>query len=444
VDFLDRLIDDSINVKNQIFDPKTYMSLLDTHKLPDAVEKLPHLEDKVRQVFNVYQSLLPGWTEVNLVMGGATGTGKTAVLDFVERSLVRRGLIEVDHISYNSTKPRVIHINCEELTTYTQILQYTIRMFHDEVQMKVAKFLQLKSKIIPERGLSQIDYFMVLKQCMMESRASTLFIFDNFQRMKKNDANQLVIGLKNISQQLKSEYSSEDLKISVIVVLPDLDMISTILDPESLNHFYRQEVRFYPYRSEQIMSILETRLSAFREGAVTLEVLEYISDHVAEMNGCARYALNLLKDSSRLAQEQQKSVVSIEDVEKSIRRYSLKQYVGLISNHSFHHILILLSVYSLSKKENDINTSEIYNEYSDLINQINTHFHERYKLKDYRTITRYLQQLYTSGLLEKSRRTGQYRGGVHVSYALPPKYHKDVIQSALLENRNIVKYNLLL
>lgn len=440
--YLHRMIEESLNTGNTIFSPNTYIQLLNSEILPLQVEELPHRKDQTKQVFSAYQSLLSGWPEIHLVLSGDSGTGKSASIQLVEKHFKKKNLIETEVFTDNRDLPnsRVVHVNCEEYSTYTQILQYIVRAyFSNEIHQKVIKKLNIKSHVIPERGLSQFDYFLIFKQCFIENKGSTLFVFDKFNKIRKtDDANKLILALKNVITELKISFPDSELKLSIIVVITDLSQLNSILDDDALNYMYKQEITFEKYNAVQLMDIIETRLPAFQQGVMPLEVLKYIADHVGEMNGCARYAINLLRDSGRIAQANKQAVVSIENVNQSISKYSTNQVSKLLEEFSFHRMLTLVSFFNKLKHESDsVSTDEIFKGFEELLTQTGSH-----TTRDYRTITRYLHNFVERGFLVRSARKGEYMKGVHVNYQLSSRYSITVLKRAILENKQIQQYKL--
>ena len=68
--------------------------MLNTEMLPQVISDLPYQEENIKQIFTVFQSLLPSWPEINLVIGGVSGTGKSACLQLIERHFADQQLIQ--------------------------------------------------------------------------------------------------------------------------------------------------------------------------------------------------------------------------------------------------------------------------------------------------------------------------------------------------------------
>lgn len=455
---------DSLIIKNQIFNQNSYLSLLNTDILPDQIKELPHRENEVKKIFNAFQSLLPSWPEVHLILGGLAGSGKSASIQLIEKHFAEEGLIESKIFNKNKTKnqkplPRVINVDCVEFGTYTKILQYMIRnYFSEDVHQKVIRKLNIKSSVIPDRGYSQFDYFLILKECFIEDRRSTLFVFDKFDKIQLNktsgemlDTTKLIIGLNQLSNYLKLHYPTEELKLSNILVVSDLETLDDLLEADALNYFYKQEIAFSQYNSVEIQSILESRLPAFTKDVISKDIIKYIGDHVGEANGCARYGINLLRDSARLAQEQQLRHVTLKEVDKAISRYSIDYMTNIVKDFSVHYMLVLISLYhQYITKETDsghnraVSTGKIYSGYVSLINQVNETMNSENYLtnRDYRTVTRYLKHLVEQGIIEKTHLKGIYKKGVHVSYKLTEKYSLESITNSLLDQEYTKKFDL--
>lgn len=434
------MIDDSLQSGKSIFVQDKYLSMLNPEILPESIEQLPHRESQIKAVFNAYQSLLPTWTEVYLILGGQSGTGKTASMQLIENQLLKRQLIQVDQSEENL--PRVFHINCEEFSSYSQILLHIIqKKFPSSIIQSVKEKLNIRTREIPTRGLSEFEYFLILKHCFHESRLPTLFVFDNFHKIKSSEeANKLISTVKRINSSLKEEIEDESAKMSIIIVLSEFKQLHHLLSDDMISFFYRQEVYFPAYKSFELLDILKTRLPALKEDVLEDGVLFFIASHVEEMNGCAKYAINLLRDSARLAQENNSPKIKIEHVERSIQRYSFNNLSGMVNRFSLHKFLLLLTLYQMMIKYNakECKTSLIYEEYKKLFQSISL----PEKCKQYRTIDRYLRQMAEAGIIVKSRKIGTYRDGVQVTYRLSDRFSPEVIRSSIEQHLLFDKYQL--
>ncbi|MFB6299796.1 MAG: hypothetical protein ABEH65_05995 [Halobacteriales archaeon] len=88
------------------------------------------------------------------------------------------------------------------------------------------------------------------------------------------------------------------------------------LDPRSESRLSLQTLGFRPYTAPELVDILEQRVEqAFRQDAVSDDVLELIAENVAAQGGDCREALDLLLRAGRRADETGEEKVSKETVE---------------------------------------------------------------------------------------------------------------------------------
>ena len=89
-------------------------SILQTSYIPN---QLPHRSEQIDQVASVIAAALKGDKPSNLMIFGKTGTGKTAVMNFIGNELRKA--------DSSSSLCEFIYINCEVVDTHYGIL-YTI------------------------------------------------------------------------------------------------------------------------------------------------------------------------------------------------------------------------------------------------------------------------------------------------------------------------------
>ncbi len=88
-------------------------------------EVLPHREKEINDLANILVPALRGETPSNVFIYGKTGTGKTAVVKFVGKELLKKG-------EQTGKKVNFIYMNCEIVDTQYRLLQNIANRFINE------------------------------------------------------------------------------------------------------------------------------------------------------------------------------------------------------------------------------------------------------------------------------------------------------------------------
>ncbi len=258
---------------------------------------LPHREKQLNLLNNFFEDVLEKTSEVYLrpiQLIGGVGTGKTCTTirfaeSFEERA--RKRGIDLKHVYVNlklQGRSRVVLYRYITECVAPEI--YSTSLSAEEMLWQLIRYLQNERKYLL-LSLDEIDYFL------------------------EHTKEHVIYDLTRISE------------LSPGVPCGIVGLIFTARSTKFYEHLERAElstlgrnrIDFPPYTSKQIFDILERRVEeAFRPGAVSSEVLEYISDVTAAppVNGDVRYALDLLLYSGNLADNYGVGRVSPEHVRR--------------------------------------------------------------------------------------------------------------------------------
>jgi cell division control protein 6 len=144
------------------------------------------------------------------------------------------------------------------------------------------------------------------------------------------------------------------------------------LDPRVKSSLGEEEIVFPPYDATQLRDILTHRADvAFKDGALTDDVIPLCAAFAAQEHGDARRALDLLRTAGELAERGQTDVVNEEHVRQAQEKIELDRVVEVVRTLPTQSKLVLFSTITLEKNGvHNINTGEVYNVYQRLCEEI--------------------------------------------------------------------------
>jgi len=258
---------------------------------------LPHRDNEINLLLDLFRDTLENISQSHLktvqIIGGV-GTGKTCTdtrfAQILREQAKERG-IDLKHVYVNlklQGKSKVV--------LYRSILDqgapeaYSTSLSAEEMLRQLVKYLQDEKRYLLI-SLDEVDYF--LKQ------ADQHLIYD--------------------LTRLNEFYPGKPCGVIGLIAIARNTEFHKQLDKAELSTLGINCIEFKPYTAPQIVDILEQRSKeAFKEGAVSAEVIAYIADITASppVNGDLRYALDLLLYSGHLANNLSEKHVTLEHVRK--------------------------------------------------------------------------------------------------------------------------------
>src|SRR2546427_859345 len=238
-------------------------------------DRLPHREDQVDQLAQILATALRGERPSNVLIFGKTGTGKTAVVKYIENELKKLDGGRTVHYVY---------MNCEIVDTPYGVLQNVAN-----------RFVENLSQRIPFTGLSTDRVYQMLVEKLDEEKRIVILVLDEIDKIVTKNGDDLLYQLLKINDDLTKA------KVSLIGISNDLKFTEW-LDPRVENRLSDEKMVFPPYNAQELFDILQQRSHrAFDNGVAGESVLSLIAALPAAGHGDARRAPALLPVAREVA-----------------------------------------------------------------------------------------------------------------------------------------------
>lgn len=315
--------------KNSVFKSKKY---LDHRFLPD---KLPHREDQIRSVAKYWIESLIGVTPPDVTIYGKTGTGKTAVAKFARKQL--------EQISNEkNVNVRVEYIRCTDYTTEYQV---------------IARLCQQMGQDVPYRGWTKAEVIHafrdMFKKNVFGKNLILIIILDEIDILLKNNGDGLLYTLTR----------TDNVAIASISNYVDFKQF---IKPRVKSSLRDREIVFPPYNAQQLMDILDERAQlAFNDEVLNNDVIPLCAAMAAKEEGDARYALDLLRTSGELADENGSDVIYEDYVREAKDYIEHNKVTDIIMTLPSQQQKVLESLLYLTKRKEEITSGRLYEVYKE-------------------------------------------------------------------------------
>jgi len=315
--------------KNSVFKCKKY---LDHRFLPD---KLPHREDQIKSVAKYWIESLIGVTPPDVTIYGKTGTGKTAVAKFARKQL--------EQISNEkNVNVKVEYIRCTDYTTEYQV---------------IARLCQQMGQDVPYRGWTKAEVIHafrdLFKKNVFGKNLILIIILDEIDILLKNNGDGLLYTLTR----------TDNVAIASISNYVDFKQF---IKPRVKSSLRDREIVFPPYNAQQLMDILDERAElAFNNDVLNNDVIPLCAAMAAKEEGDARYALDLLRTSGELADENGSNVIYEDYVREAKDYIEHNKVTDIIMTLPSQQQKVLESLLYLTKRNEEITSGRLYEVYKE-------------------------------------------------------------------------------
>ncbi|WEL16186.1 Cdc6-related protein, AAA superfamily ATPase [Halorhabdus sp. SVX81] len=360
--------------------------------------KLPHREEQINNMATILVAALRGDTPSNILIYGKTGTGKTASAKFVSEELERTS--EKYEVPCD-----VEYINCEVTDTQYRVLAQLANTFIENnethIQDRLAELEELQDRLDSESDASalqgtdfgsieDVDAEIESLEADLESFEtvpmtgwptdrvySTFFdavdytervvviMLDEIDKLVEKSGDDTLYNLSRMNNELQNS------RVSIMGISNDLKF-TDFLDPRVKSSLGEEEIVFPPYDANQLRDILQARADvAFKDDALSDDVIPLCAAFAAQEHGDARRALDLLRTAGELAERDQIDLVAEDHVRQAQEKIELDRVVEVVRTLPTQSKLVLFSIILLEKNGvHNINTGEVYNIYKRLCEEI--------------------------------------------------------------------------
>lgn len=319
-------------------------------------EELPHRDEYIEDLASIMVTALRGNRPSNVLIFGKTGTGKTAVVRYLEREVMRlkrdsiKSNLDGEFNSENINRVEYVYINCEVVDTHYGVMKNIGN-----------KFVENWNEQIPFTGWPMEKVYESLKERIDEKPKVVIIILDELDKLVSKSGDTVLYHLSKINSELKNS------KVSLIGISNNLKF-TEFLDPRVKSRLGEEKMIFPPYNADQLKDILMDRVDkAFEVDIIDEEVISLCSALAAQEHGDARRALDLLRVSTEIAERENCTNVDPNHVYKAknkIEQDCVREAVTTLPTHSK---LVLYSILLFEKNGNDrLTTGEVYSGYKEL------------------------------------------------------------------------------
>ncbi len=302
-------------------------------------DQLPHRKDKIDSVVEIIAPALNGDKPSNLLIIGKTGTGKTAVMNFIGKEL-KKADPQQQNVCF-------IYINCEVNDTAYGILY--------SISNQIVKDINNK---IPFTGWSIDKILATLTEMIDRENKVFIIVLDEIDRSVQKNGDDIFYYLTTINEVLQSS------RVSIIGITNNAKF-TELLNPKIKSRLGEEKLVFPPYSAEQLKDILYDRASyAFEENILDEDVIPFCAALSAREMGDARKALELLRISAEIAERSESSSVTVAHVRSASSKIEVDAVVEVIQTLTVQSKILLMGI--IRNTENDLpvmTTGDAYSSY---------------------------------------------------------------------------------
>ncbi len=306
---------------------------------------------------------------------GKTGTGKTAVLNFIGK--------ELEKADSRRERCGYVYVNCEVVDTPYGILYNIGNQITVESDNK-----------IPFTGWSFEKVYSNLVKQIDDTDKVFVVVLDEIDRMVSKKGDDIFYYLAKINENLKRS------KVSLVGISNDMKFLE-FLEPKARSRLGGESLIFPPYTADELEDILKSRAEiAFDNDTLDGGVISYCASVAARVDGDARVALDLLRTAADTAERNGDSRVTIAHVKSaknSIEFDAVSEGIRTLSSQSK---IVLMSITKNVEVDNPrMTTGDVYNKYKEICDVLDI------KPLTQRRVTDLISELDMMGIINASVRS---------------------------------------
>jgi cell division control protein 6 len=383
----------------------------DRHVLrPEYVpSKLPHRDKEIDQLASILVTALKGGRPSNILIFGKTGTGKTAVVKYLQKEIEKKANADLANV-------HCTHINCQIVDTEYGILANIGNVFVKDWDQR-----------IPFTGWPTEKVYQQLMEKMDEAGGITLVVLDEIDKLVYKSGDDVLYHLLNLNEELKNS------KMSIIGISNE-SKFTEFLDPRVQTRLGEERMVFPPYNAQELQDILKQRAPlAFMENALDDTVVSLCAAFAAQEHGDARRALDLLRVAGELAERERCAKITERHVWKAKDKIELDVQIELVKTLPTQSKLLLFGILVKTEEGMTIQTTgEVYDIYRELCYRSNT------QPVSQRRITDLISELDMLGLINarvrsfgRGGRTREIQLSVNIPDTKKALYEDDILRELM-------------
>jgi len=312
--------------------------VLQTSYLP---EEMPHRSTEIDSIASVIATAFQRDRPSNILIFGKTGTGKTAVMNFIGNELKKEDPYE--------NKCVYIYINCKIVDTQYGILQ------------NIGNQTMTDSGKSITTGLSIEKVSSDVRTSIDKHKKVFIVVLDEIDHLVIKSGDDVLYYLSKINEDLKNS------KLSLVGISNNLKF-KEYLDPRVKSRLGEEHVIFSPYNAKQIEDILRSRaILAFEDGILDNDVIPYCAALSAQEMGDARRALDLLRIAADVAERTGESVVTEAHVRFAKNKIEMDIVSETVKTLTQQSKTVLMSIIHNTNEDNrTMTTGDVYSVYKKL------------------------------------------------------------------------------
>lgn len=302
-------------------------------------EYLPHRTEKINEIVEIIAPALTKDKPSNILIFGKTGTGKTAVMNFVGREL-KKADAEKRNCDF-------IYVNCEVVdTTYGMLYNISNQIITDP------------TKRVPFTGWGLDKILAELTSYIEKEDKIFIIVLDEIDRAFQKNGDDIFYYLTTINEVLQNS------KVSIIGITNNVNF-TELLGQRVKSRLGEEKIVFPPYNVEQLQDILYARAKeAFDDGILDDDVIPYCAALSAQEMGDARRALDLLRLAADFAERNGDAHITGTHVRNAKNKIELDAVSEVVKTLTIQSKIVLMSIIRNTEKDMTVmTTGEVYSTY---------------------------------------------------------------------------------
>ena len=302
---------------------------------------LPFRDAQTNAVAQILAPILRGSKPSNLLLYGKTGTGKTAVTNYV-----------LSRLKAEANTPDLVlaYVN-------TRLADGEYRTLAD-----FARHLDLpKERQIPLTGLAIGEVIARITENIKSNKKKVILVLDEIDYLVRLFGDDILYAFTRSGERLSPGF------LAMVGISNDLKFKEG-LDPRVLSSLSEEELVFPPYTVEELREILSERAKvAFRPSVASQAAINLCAAMAGSEHGDARRAIDLLRIAGEVAEREGLTQIDDYCIRKASDKMETDRVDEAIRSLPIQNKAILLAV---SMFEGGTNTGELYISYSNLCRKI--------------------------------------------------------------------------